>query len=425
MQSFYFLGLSTLFCFLPMLSAEGRADEISLSECISEAKARSLQVIQSSLNASQSEAAWHEVKSQKLPQLFANAQISATNNLSTQLQDANSFSITAQQKAYPFSQAWLQSDQKETDYHAAQLGRVESEQDVELLIKQLYFDILLDTDVLDNVAQVERVLNELLSTFLPKYSMGRVPSFDIAQVRFAVISLSAQQTVTLAQMKTQKSRLAQLLGRPATAELTLKPIHEVPELPIEYSTLTPKFESNPTFRKLHTQIESSQIGIRAARAAWLPALVTSFQIDYSGDTLNNLSPGWTYTAGLQFPIFNWGQISAQVRQQELASELRETQLGLLRQRSNADFIQARELAQANLANQKKFRNLLPEVHSASLASIDRYRKRATTVLEVASAVNLWLGTFSSERNAYYAYLGSIAQMERLLGASQKVNDEEP
>jgi len=402
---------------------------LSLTECIELSQNRSVQMVQASLNATKTEAMLQEARSQKLPQLTGNVQLSETNNLSTQLNDANSIFLAVQQKAYPFSQIWLQADQTAKDFEATKKGVLETQQDVELLVKQLYFDILLDSDLLANISKVEAVLEDLLATFLPKYNVGGVPVFDLAQVRTAILELNNQKTITKAQQKAQKSRLAQILGRSAESDLELKSISSFPEIPrqqkVESKNETKAdsfdFSFNPTFERLHLQIEAAEVGVKVANAGYLPSLTVALQTDYSGATPSDLSPGWTFLVGLQVPILNWGQIAAQVQRQSIERNLRETQLELVQQQVRADFIQARELAAANLENEKKFKDLLNDVHTASIVSIERYKRRATSILEVAGAMNLWMGALSNERNAYYSYLGALAQMERYLGTSQSVH----
>jgi CzcA family heavy metal efflux pump len=410
------LGIALLGSLNPAVAST----ELSLPDCIQLSKTRSLQVIQATLNASKIEAQMQEAKSQKLPQLFGSIQFSQTDNLSTQLTDANTLTLTVQQKAFPFSQLWIQAEQQERSFQASQKGVIESEQDVELLIKQLYFDILLDTDILGNISKVESVLEDLLATVLPKYSIGGVPPFDLAQVRTGILQLQKQSAITRAQQKGQISRLSQLLGLPADTEVSLKRVDAFPEIPTHSAAQVLEFHSNPTLERLRLQVETSEIGFRAARAGYLPSLNIGLDGDYAGPTPTSLSSGWTLRAGLQIPIFNWGQIAAQVRQQSVNMTLKETELGITQQKLNADFIEAHALALANLQNEKKFKDLLSEVHRATLVSITRYRQRVTTILEVAGALNLWMNTLSNERNAYYAYLGSLAQMERYRGESQSV-----
>lgn len=405
--------------------------KISLAECVETGKRRSLQVLQATQNELRTQASWQEAKSNKLPQLIGNLQISQTNNLATQLQDANSFYVTLQQIAYPFSPIWRQAEQRSVDYQASHVGKIETEQDVELLIKQYYFDILMNLDILKNLADVESLLIRLSETVIPKYTVGRAPSFDIAQVKTTLASLHAQRTVTEAQVRAQKSRLSQLLGLPPDGALELQPIQTIPSLADYFAEKAPgsrplelgDFGLNPSFQRLQLQVKSADLGVGIAGAARLPTLVAAFETDYSGATLSDLSSGWTFAVGLQFPIFTWGKIGAQVRQQQISVDLQQTQLDLLKQKTNSDWIQATQLAKATLENEQKFKLLIPEVHRVSILSIERYKSRATSILEVASAVNLWLNTFSNERTAYYTYLGTLAQMERLNGQSQRVKYE--
>ncbi len=413
-----FLGVMTAWA-LPGFS---RAGELSLSQSLDLARTRSLQQIQAALQETKAKAAMDSAASQRWPQISAQAQYNSTTNLFTQVPAGFQSAIQAQENLVPFlSPEWIRVGQAKEAYEAARTDRVATRQDVELLVKQLFFAVLRDRDAVQRMDQVTREFQTLLNYLVPQFSVGRAPRFDVVKVKASLSDLARSKSLTLAQLAGEKSELAQLLGFKPDEDLDLKAVSALPSMPS--SLAGDDLKGNPTLRALGQRAEAARIGLDADDFARLPSLTADFAYGYTSPTFNGLETDWNLSLQVSLPIFDWGLISSQREQDradwQLAQNARENQ----KQQLTSQLKQARATAQANLEDQKRLEALLPQTEQASHAALKQYRGGAMGIVETTDAVNLWLQTNLNERNAFYSYLTDLAQLERLTGEKEKVRYE--
>jgi outer membrane protein TolC len=309
--------------------------------------------------------------------------------------------------------------QKSLEAVASRLSQVETTQDVEMLVKQLYFSILRDQDTMSNINLVEEQFKRLMNDVVPRFQIGRAPSFDLVKVRSALFDLTRTREVLKSQLAGERAQLAEMIGLQADESWALQPISHLPEIPAaKFASLD--FHYNPTFSTLNRQIEASDAAVGVAEAARLPALSAALEYGLAGQTPSTMVPSWNGYAQLRLTFFDWGLISTQVAQAKADSELARKRLEAETQRIESDFIQSRALAEAHLDDQKRLQKLLPELKRASDSSIERYRKAAVGIIEATDATSLWLQNLLNERAAYYGYLADLAHLERVTGHGLEV-----
>ena len=177
---------------------------------------------------------------------------------------------------------------------------------------------------------------------------------------------------------------------------------------------------NPTLEALSEQIRASQFGLSAAKRARAGDLSGAADYGYTGQSTSGMTRSWSVSAALRIPIFDWGRITAQAASESAAVGQARNSLEAERQKATADLIGTLATAAAHRADQTRLTALLPDVRETALASVARYRRGGTGILEVSDAVNLWLQTLLNERAAYYGYLSDLARLERLTGGRVKV-----
>lgn len=392
----------------------GYSAELSLSDCLRMAREKSPQAIEALLNESRAQSARDELKRQNLPALSSLGNFTKSDDPSTQLHDANKAALRVEQSAYPFNSNWARAQQKESEYAGAKLSHIETVQDVDLLVKQLYFSILKDQDAIKSLNQVEEQLKRLLETVLPKYTVGRAPPFDLVKIKSAISDLTRTRELTEAQLIGESSRLAVTLGMESNADIQLKPIPQTTGAP-DRADSERNISSNPTLRVLSQQIKSSEHSLKAIQFTRIPSLIAAGEYGYAGQTTDELSLGWDVSIGFRLPLFDWGTISSQVAQEKSTLRIAQNKVQTERQKAASALTESLATAQAHLSDQKRLKDLVPETRQAALTTITYYRRGANGILEVSDAINLWLQTLINERSAYYAYLSDLAQIERLTG----------
>lgn len=398
------------------------AGELSLSQSLGLAQSRSLQTVQAALEEARAKAQVSAASAQLLPQFSAVGRYTASDDPSTNLPDDNEALLKVEENLLPFlSPDWVRAGQQQAQFKASQIDRVATRQDVDLLVEQLYFAILRDKDAVDQVDRVTREFGTLLDYLAPQFNVGRTPRFDAVKVKAALTDLARSRALTLAQLAGEKNELAQVLGLGTGEGLDLKALSTLPEMPP--SPGPEGLEENPTLQALGQRVEAARIGLDADNFSRLPSLTADFRYGYMSQTWSTLSIGWDATVELRLPLFDWGTLSAQADQDRADWRLAQNALESQRRQFSSQLAQTQAAAQAYLDDFKRMEALLPETEQASHAALRQYRTGAMGIVETTDAVNLWLQTDLNDRNAYYSYLGALAQLERLTGGKWQVKYE--
>ncbi|MDE2144258.1 MAG: hypothetical protein KGJ84_17760 [Elusimicrobia bacterium] len=119
------------------LSPCARAEILSLADCLTRARARSVQSVQAALAEGRAKAARAEAGAGLRPQLLLNGRLTRSDDASTNLPDDNNGTLRLQQSLDPLAPEWVQADQRAAEARAAEFARVETAADVDLQVKQL------------------------------------------------------------------------------------------------------------------------------------------------------------------------------------------------------------------------------------------------------------------------------------------------
>ncbi len=404
------------FTFIFLISWTGSAlskQFLSLDQCLEIARTKSPQAIDGLLSEEKAKGTLRETSSRKLPHVFAVGAVSTSDDPSTQLPDANRGIVRAEQNLYPFSSDWVKVDQSRALVRAAGFSKLESESDVALLVKQLYFSILRDRRAIQSYEEVNAQFHRLQETIVPRYTVGRVPPFDLVKVKTSIADVERNLDATSAQLSGEETQLSLILGVQDSG-LELKPLTSLPEIP---AVETDSMSQNPTLLSISAQTEASKFGLSATKRSRLPSLLAGADYGYSGQKIDSMSLGWGADVELRLPLWDWSEISSQVSQQKTELALSENRFELERQKIGTDFAETQASAKAHLADEKRVKAFFTEVKQAAQTSVQRYRQGASGILEATEAIDLWLQTLLNEQAAYYGYLSDLAKIERLTGKS--------
>ncbi len=412
-------GFAFLLALAPALAAGAAAEPQSLGDCRKLAESHSPVANRGALEESRALAARDDARSARLPQLVGDGKLTRSDDAATNLPDDNRGLVRLEQNMAPWSPEWVRGRQRAAEARAAGFGRVESVQDADLAVKALYFSILREEDSARSLDPIERELKALLDTVLPKFTIGRVAAFDPVKVRVALTDLARLRQLLQASLRGDRTALAEALGLGGADGWELAPLSATPALVDEGSAARGLLD-NPTLEALSAQIRAAELGVSAAKRARAGDLSGAADAGYTGYSTSGMVRGWSVSAALRLPIFDWGRITAQTAAETAAESLARNSLEAERQKATADLIATLATARAHHDDQLRLTALLPDVRETAFASVERYRRGGTGILEVSDAINLWLQTLLNEREAYYGYLTDLARLERLTGGRVKV-----
>ena len=405
------------------------AQFLSLEDAVARAERFSPQAIIGFLREARAHSAALGAQDALLPQLSAVGNYQQSNSQSIQAIDINQATLNLAQNISPFSPQWVLARQKKAEYRAAKAQRLATEEDVELEVKTLYLAILKEKDYLQGFSLLQKKLKAMKAALIPRYSVGRVPPFDLVKIEMELSSLDKDRELTEAQLSADKESLALITGFKSGDQIELKALRKIPPFPFNQDSFAKN--SNPRLLALTRQVESSVLAVKAAQYERYPSLNAGLNYGYEGSNgFLNLVPntsypgniyglplesGWNASLSLNLPIWDWGQISARISRREKEAALYKSQLDLQRQSLQVRFIKWEKLAQSHLADKKRMDQLLPQTKQAAKIQIKRYRLGASGILEAADALDIWLKTMISERDDYYSYLSDIAHIEHVMG----------
>ncbi len=405
------------------------AQTLSLQDCISRAERFSPQAIIGLLKEAHSHFTAQAAKDAILPQASAVGSYQQSNSQSIQAIDINQAALSLSQNISPFSPQWVLVRQKKADYRAAQAEHIATEEDVELQVKILYLSILKEKDYLKRFRRLEKKLSNMKKALIPRYSVGRVPPFDLVKIEMALSALAKNQEFTEAQLAADKESLALITGFKDGNGIDLKKLTHTP--PLLFDAASFGENTNPRLLALKRRLESSRLAVKAAEYERYPSLNAGLNYGYEGsDGFFNFIPntsfpnniyglplesGWNASLSLNLPIWDWGIISSHIAQRKEEAAITRSRLNLEKQALQVQFIKWEKLAQTHLADKKRMDDLLPQTQEAAKVQTRRYRLGASGILEAADALNIWLNTLLSERDDYYSYLSDLAQIEHLMG----------
>jgi outer membrane protein TolC len=193
-----------------------------------------------------------------------------------------------------------------------------------------------------------------------------------------------------------------------------------PSLPSLQEAQTLASTNNPELRAAMASLQAARHEVVAARGGLLPTLALDYfyGIDANHfatytDGIRNL--GYSASATLQFPIWNWGANISKVKQAGLQQKMAKVELSFAQRQAVANLLQfygEAHTTQAELDSLRQSAELAAD--SLRLTSL-RYQAGEASVLEVVDAQN----TLTAARNAYddgmLRYRVAIANLQTLTG----------
>jgi outer membrane protein len=260
--------------------------------------------------------------------------------------------------------------------------------------------------------------------------VGQAAHSDVVQAEIQY--RQAQQAFDEADLTMESARmdLAVLLFPTLNENFTIVDDMDSP-LPLPPFSETERMaeHENPDLRVAMESFRSANVGVTAAKGAFLPAFYTdsiygieanSFALhsvsvgDPSAHSLPNL--GYFITVGVNVPLWDWGTLRSKLHQAEYQREQARFELSQAQRQRLSNLYSSYNEATVARASVEQSRGTA-DLAAESLRLIDlRYKAGASTALEVVSAEN----TLTQSRNAYadaeMRYRVAVATLQTVTGS---------
>lgn len=229
--------------------------------------------------------------------------------------------------------------QQQINKNISELNLEESKNTLTESITQAYLQILYATEAVRINEQTLQVSEEQYNRGKALLEAGSISASDLAQLKSQVSTDRYQLVTAQATLQDYKLQLKQLLEIQTTDDLVL-----TPSVPADVDVLTPLPELAQVYQRASAlrpeiqagqkNIESAQLGIKIAKAGYLPSLSLSAGIGSSHANGNNFSfseqvkRNWNNSLGLtiSIPIFNNRQTKSAVQKAQIEKLSYELQL---------------------------------------------------------------------------------------------------
>jgi outer membrane protein TolC len=175
-----------------------------------------------------------------------------------------------------------------------------------------------DAQVASREADV-KLFQQLAKVSSDEFEAGTGTRLDVAQANVQLAR--ARSALLSAQNDRQSAQIALLraIGENQASELKLTDALTAPAPPATDSAIASARERRPEIRQLAAQEKAAELGLRAARSRYLPALALDFQGDFSGNKTNDMHSSRTIAAVASVPLFRT-EIRANVERAKLELE---------------------------------------------------------------------------------------------------------
>jgi outer membrane protein TolC len=255
---------------------------------------------------------------------------------------------------------------------------------------------------------------------------GEVVRADVIKAQLQLNEL--QRTLQEAQLEMDRSHveLAVLIFPTFNQDFsTIDDLGVPPSLPALPEIAAQAQSKNPDLYAALQAFKAAGYGVLAARAEYLPSLSVDYfyGIDAGQFAVNTLTPdgrirnlGYSASATLNIPIWNWGATHSKVRQAELRRQQSQTELSAAQRRLLADlktlYLEA-QTARSQLDQLQQSAELAAD--QVRLTNL-RYQAGEATALEVVDAQNTLIASRNNYDDGQARYRLSIANLQTLTGA---------
>ncbi len=270
------------------------------------------------------------------------------------------------------------------------------------------------------------VYRKSLELFRNRRAGGMVSDLDVAQAETVLKTTEAQLPDNALQRAKFEHALAVLTGknaslfRVAKQPLDLRPLVIPPGLPSEL------LERRPDIAATERRMAAANANIGVATAAFFPTVKLSGQAGFQSGNTNTLfnwpSRLWAIGPSLTLPLFQGGQLTANLRQakagyEETVARYRQTVLTAF-----AD-VENNLAAEHLLANQyEQVMDALKSARKQLEVANNRYNAGLVTYLEVATAQNATLGIERAGARLRGQQLVAVVALIKSLGGGWQVTD---
>jgi len=332
---------------------------------------------------------------------------------------AYSASLSAQQLLYDFRKTRSRVSQARNLQESAHQAFAQTRQDIIAQVKQAYYLLLQDQRL---VAVQQRNVSDQqahLALAQARFAAGTGPRADVVKAETAVAEATLNLATAENAVALSRVNLNLAMGVDVrTPTLIAEADEPAPQVADQRSLVEIAFSKRPDYRQAEFNLMAAREAVRIARTGNRPGLFAQADYGLRGTSFPPNDGTWTYGVSLQWPLFDSGLTSGQVR--EAGANLRSAEASL----RQAEQTVASEVTQAFVNLQTAEQQVT--VAKAEVANAEeslrvatgRYEAGVAIYIEVLDAQRDLLTAQTNEVNSLHNLSTARAALRRALGMEE-------
>ncbi len=329
---------------------------------------------------------------------------------------------------FTLSQTLFTGGKLSGSYRSAQLGleaaeysREEVENRVRYTVKNGFYGAVLAEEFLRINSEALHLAEKMLESVVKRFERGEASHYELLRCRVEAANIRSEFITAGNRVRASKNSLKLLLGMDPDKNIVLKGALEFSPAEFDAEELTRLALANrPQLKELSSLLESARLGVKAARAGYMPSIVLNVanianQREPFTQQRGSYEDYWEATVGVAVPVFDGGLrrsrvLEARAAERSIAHLETQARAGVRVEVENAvlDIRSARErvgFQKENVETAREAYNIVNE----------RYALGAATHLEVLDA-RLALSTAQVNYAAGLRdYMAAGAKLEFVIG----------
>jgi outer membrane protein TolC len=303
--------IGLLFLGLVPISGLAFGDEVlSWQDCIKEARAQHPDLVSARAKLDQAKANKGIARSTALPQLSASAGLSTGKTQGKDSSKSSSYGVSGRQLLFDGFKtandlAAAQENIKSSSYNYQIVSS-----NVLLRLKTAYDGLLTAQKLMDVTQDIVARRQKNMDLVKLRYDAGREHkgAFLTAQANFAQAQFEYEQAGR--NLELYQRRLSKELGRSKFVSLAVSGEMDVPQADQDKPDFDVLVDNTPLLKQFVAQKEAARLGVKSARADFLPQIYGDVGAGKTGDTWPPRTGDWSAGISVSFPLFQGGQNQA-------------------------------------------------------------------------------------------------------------------
>lgn len=405
----------------------------NLARCIAHAKEHNLNVRLAQIDYEAAEIELKTAQAARYPSLGLSSNQGFTNGNTFNETDGRfvsnpqytgSYSLSSDLSLFNGGRLYYTLQQRKTDLRERQLLVKKAQNDIETAVINAYLEVLYAKESVKTDSAILQTSALQYEEGQARYNVGQINPSDLAQIKAQYGSDRYNLTVSKNQLQSRLLELSQLLELKADQTLHLdfpdldetQISRDVPSLPSLYETA---LETMPEIKAAETQITSSLLGEKTAKAGLLPSISLSAAVGTGYYT----SADWAFLNQLGRNINEHISLSIRIpiyQRREVKSAIDKAVLQT--RRAETDYLSAQKdllstlenLHQNALAAQERYKAAMAQMQAAKesyLLLSEQYQAGLSTLVDVFSEKNNFVKASAEMLKAKYQAALSLCLLD--------------